>query len=66
MKIKALKTGSLNEHDRLSIATLLIKAGYTVRIGKEKSSSGSNKYEHYVEACESVDSEKRNITGDKI
>ena len=36
MKIYSLKNGSLNEADRLEIARLLIKAGYTVRIGKEK------------------------------
>lgn len=36
MKIYPLKNGSLNEADRLEIARLLIKAGYTVRIGKEK------------------------------
>ena len=57
MKIKALKTGSLNEQDRLAIATLLIKAGYTVRLGKEKSGPNGNKYEHYVEAYESIGSE---------
>jgi len=36
MKIYSLKNGSLNEADRLELARLLIKAGYTVRIGKEK------------------------------
>lgn len=36
MKIHSLKNGSLNEADRLEMARLLVKAGYTVRIGKEK------------------------------
>lgn len=36
MKIYALKAGLLNESERLEIARLLIKAGYAVRLGKEK------------------------------
>jgi hypothetical protein len=36
MKIFEQKHGRLNEDDRLTMARLLIKAGYTVRIGKEK------------------------------
>lgn len=40
MKIYSLKPNMLNEADRLELATLLIKAGYTVRIGREKSSQG--------------------------
>lgn len=35
-KIMGQKSGSWNESDRLQLATLLIKAGYKVRIGKEK------------------------------
>ena len=35
MKIYSLKSGSLNETDRLELARLLIKAGYTVRLGSE-------------------------------
>ncbi|MGX8126100.1 hypothetical protein ACWTV9_07580 [Clostridioides difficile] len=35
-KIYAQKNGSLNDTDRLEIARLLIKAGYTVRLDKEK------------------------------
>ena len=49
MKIYALKSGSLNELERLEIARLLIKAGYTVRIGREKSVGKSSSYIHYVE-----------------
>lgn len=36
MKIYPQKNGSLNEADRLELARLLVKAGYTVRIGKAK------------------------------
>ena len=35
MKIYAQPNGKLTEADRLQLATLLIKAGYTVRIHKE-------------------------------
>ena len=49
MKIYALKSGSLNELERLEIAKLLIKAGYTVRLGKEKANGKSSSYIHYVE-----------------
>ena len=29
-------TGSLNEQDRLELAKLLVKAGYIVRLGRER------------------------------
>ena len=35
-KIFQQNNGKVNEADRLAIAALLIKFGYTVRIGKEK------------------------------
>ena len=35
-KIYQQKIGKMNEEDRLQLASLLVKAGYTVRIGKEK------------------------------
>lgn len=35
MKIYCLKNNSLNEAERLELARLLIKAGYTVRVGSE-------------------------------
>ena len=35
-KITVQKNGRFNDEDRLALAQLLIKAGYTVRIGKEK------------------------------
>jgi len=53
MKIYSLKHGSLNEQDRLELARLLIKAGYTVRIGAEAPPSNpkGNK-RHFVEFTE--------------
>lgn len=35
-KISVQKNGMWNEQDRLMMAQLLVKAGYTVRIAKEK------------------------------
>ena len=35
-KITAQNGAKVNEQDRLALATLLIKHGYSVRIGKEK------------------------------
>lgn len=42
MRIQPQKNGSLTESDRLEIARLLIKSGYTVRIGKEKPANKPN------------------------
>ena len=36
IKITAQKGATVNNEDRLALATLLIKHGYTVRIGKDK------------------------------
>ena len=36
VKITAQKGARVNDDDRLALASLLIKFGYTVRIGKEK------------------------------
>jgi hypothetical protein len=49
LKIQALKNGKLEETDRLEIARLLIKAGYTVKIGREKQNTKSSIYTHYIE-----------------
>lgn len=38
------------ENDRLAVATLLIKNGYTVRQGKELKSPTSKTYNYYVYA----------------
>lgn len=50
MKITSQKTGALNEADRLQLGTLLLKAGYTVRLGKERpKAKTSTTYTYYVE-----------------
>lgn len=36
IKIIAQKNARVNDDDRLALASLLLKFGYTVRIGKEK------------------------------
>lgn len=40
-KIYILRGGSLTDADRIELARLLIKAGYTVRIGRETPPGGS-------------------------
>jgi hypothetical protein len=50
-RIESIKSGGLNETDRLEIAKLLIKAGYTVMLGKEKPGN-SKTYNHFVEYFE--------------
>ena len=53
MKIYSLKSGSLNEQDRLELARLLIKAGYAVRLGREKPQGKPNsQYSYFVEFSE--------------
>ena len=42
LKIFAQKGAKINEADRLALATILIKHGYTVRIGKEKTEGASS------------------------
>ena len=49
-KITSQKTGALNEADRLQLGTLLLKAGYTVRLGREKQPGNrSTSYTYFVE-----------------
>ena len=40
-----IEVTSLKEDERLEVARLLIKSGYAVRLGKEKS---GNKTRHYI------------------
>lgn len=35
-RITSQKTGALNEADRLQLGTLLLKAGYQVRLGRQR------------------------------
>lgn len=48
-KIYEQKTGKLTEADWLTLAQLLIKAGYTVRKGRERKNTKSTAYIHFVE-----------------
>ena len=38
------------EDDRLTVAAILVKNGYTVRQGKERKATRSSVYTYYVEA----------------
>jgi hypothetical protein len=50
MRIYALKHGSMTEQDREAIAAKLLKAGYTVRIGRNRDAGKtSGPYTYYVE-----------------
>ena len=50
-RIYNIKSNALNEDNRLELSRLLIKAGYAVRIGKERKSN-SKTYIHFVEYWE--------------
>jgi hypothetical protein len=62
IKIKAQRIGALGEQDRLQLAALLVKAGYAVRIGREKAATTSktSRYEYFVEAREGSGSDEQN------
>lgn len=51
-RIYSIKQNGLNDADRLEISKLLIKAGYVVRVGKEKREPKSKSYSHFVEYWE--------------
>ncbi len=57
-KIFSIRKGSVqwNEEDRLQLATMLIKCGYTVRIGRQavqgKENNKNAQQEYYVEYTE--------------
>ena len=44
IKIIAPRNNGLNEAERLELGRLLIKAGFTVRVGSEKKSNGVTVY----------------------
>lgn len=46
MKIYSEK---LNETDRLNLASILIKAGFTVKLGRSKKENGKQGYRYFVE-----------------
>ena len=49
-RIQPQTTGSLNEQDRLELAKLLVKAGYSVKLGRERKPKASG-YDYFVEYC---------------
>lgn len=56
------------EQDRLTIATLLVKNGYTVRQGKEKSPNGKRniffiEYSKARTAAEEMKADERSVCG---
>jgi hypothetical protein len=51
VKIFEQEDGQLNKEDRLELAKLLVKAGYTVRVGREKP-PGKRSYVYFVEYTE--------------
>ncbi|MCM1545270.1 MAG: resolvase [Ruminococcus sp.] len=52
-RIYAQKQGVLNANDREALALLLVKAGYAVRIGKERPAGKTNgAYIYFVEYWE--------------
>lgn len=51
-RIYSVKQGSLNESERLEIARLLIKAGYTVKLDREKRNQNSSTYTYFIEFLE--------------
>ena len=54
-KICNQKTGALNESERLEIARLLLKAGYTVRLGRKKPMGKPNgAYTYFIEYWEEM------------
>lgn len=50
-RITSVGAGSLNTDDRVALAQLLFKAGYTVRLGKDKV-PGKNSTYYFVEYWE--------------
>lgn len=52
-RICSQKNGALNENERLEIARLLLKAGYTVNMGREKPPEKKNgAYIYFIEYWE--------------
>lgn len=60
MRIYSLKQNSLNDADRLDMARLLLKAGYTVKLGREKPAGKPNgAYVYYIEFWEEEENEQK-------
>lgn len=57
-RVYSQKSGALNETDRIEIARLLIKAGYSVRLGREKPAGKQNgAFIYFIEYWEENGSE---------
>ena len=56
MRIKSLKSGALNESERIQLAALLIKAGYQVVIGRIPNVPANQSY--FIEIIEPVTDQK--------
>ena len=55
-RIYAVGQGALAAPDRLALCGMLVKAGYTVRCGRESTgTSGRKKYVYFVEFWEEKD-----------
>lgn len=58
-RIQNQKGNALNENDRLELARLLIKAGYSVRMGREKPQGKQNAaYINFVEYWEASNNDQ--------
>ncbi len=53
-RIYSIKNNGLNEQDRLDLVRMLAKAGYAVKVGREKIGKSSS-YSYYVEFWEESD-----------
>lgn len=53
-RIYSIKNNSLSAEDRLEIAKGLLKAGYTVRLGRERTGK-SSAYTYFIEYWEESD-----------
>lgn len=51
-RIYSIKQNGLNDADRLELAKMLVKAGYSVRVGKERKEQKSKSYSYFVEYWE--------------
>lgn len=58
-RIISKKTGGLNQEERLELARLLIKAGYTVRLTRLKTSGKQSSTVIAIEYWEEVDEDEK-------
>lgn len=58
-RIYPVLKGKINDEDRTTISALLVKAGYTVRVGSEKP-GGKGQSIYFIEYWEENDEQKQN------